>query len=122
LTLSLQKSLYRHQQALLSHAQQSAACNITHEIEARLARWLLRAHDLTGGNKLDLTQQFLAEMLGVQRSSVSLVAHTLQQAGLIRYRRGHVELLNIDGLRETACECYEVVKMNYEALLKPHND
>jgi CRP-like cAMP-binding protein len=119
---SLQLALFRHQQTVLANAQQSAACNITHPVEGRLARWLLRAHDLTGEKNLPLTQQFLAEMLGVQRSSVSIVAHTLQQAGLIRYRRGHVELVDIEALRECACECYDAVRMSYEALVRPHND
>lgn len=61
-------------------------------------------------------------MLGVQRSSVSIVAHTLQQAGLIRYRRGHVELVDIEALKECACECYDAVRMSYVALVRPHND
>lgn len=122
MTTDLQRALFRHQQAVLAQAQQAAACNVSHVIESRLARWLLRAHDLTGSKELELTQQFLADMLGVQRSSVSLIAHTLQQAGLIKYHRGHVELLDIDALKETACECYEAVKFNYDALLKPSND
>lgn len=105
-----------HEQALMAQAQQSAACNITHRIENRLARWLLRARDLSGSDKLDLTQEYIANMLGVRRTSVSIVAHTLQQAGMLRYSRGHIELLNIDALKETACECYEAVKLNYDAL------
>ena len=65
---------------------------------------------------MDLTQEYIANMLGVRRTSVSIVAHTLQQAGMLRYSRGHIELLNIDALKETACECYEAVKLNYDAL------
>ncbi len=72
--------LMRHEQVLFAQAQQSAACNVSHKVEARLARWLLRSRDLSGSDTLLLTQEFLAQMLGVQRSSVSLVAHTLQQA------------------------------------------
>jgi CRP-like cAMP-binding protein len=111
-----------HEQVLMAQAQQSAACNVTHHIESRLARWLLRAADLHGGDELELTQEYVAEMLGVRRTSVSVVANTLQQAGMIRYARGHIKILNADALRETACECYEAVRLNYEALLHPSND
>jgi CRP-like cAMP-binding protein len=107
-----------HEQALMAQAQQSAACNLTHKIENRLARWLLRARDLTGSDKLALTQEYIAEMLGVRRTSVSLVAHTLQQAGMLRYARGQIQLLNIEALQETACECYEAVKLNYHVLTR----
>jgi|ERR1044071_5857354 CRP-like cAMP-binding protein len=110
-----------HEQTLMAQAQQSAACNITHNIENRLARWLLRARDLSGSDELNLTQEYIADMLGVRRTSVSVVAHTLQQAGMLRYRRGHIELLNIEALKETACECYEAVKLNYDALTRSGN-
>jgi CRP-like cAMP-binding protein len=110
-------TLIRHEQALFAQAQQSAACNASHSVESRLARWLLRTRDLTGGDKLELTQEFLAQMLGVRRTSVSLVANTLQSAGFIRYSRGHVQILNLDGLRETSCECYETVKAHNDRLI-----
>lgn len=113
-------ALMRHEQALFAEAQQSAACNASHKIENRLARWLLRSRDLSGGDTLELTQEFLAQMLGVQRSSVSIVASTLQHAGLIRYSRGTIEITNLAGLREASCECYEKVKSHYDRLLK-HN-
>lgn len=109
----------RHEQTVYSQAQQSTACIATHHVEARLCRWMLRARDLSGTDTLMFTQEFLAEMLGVQRSSVSVVAHTLQNAGLIKYSRGRIEILNVDGLRETACECYSTVKSNYQTLLGP---
>jgi len=109
--------LMRHEQFILAQAQQAAACNATHTLEARLARWLLRCNDLLGSDDIGLTQEFLAEMLGVRRTSVSLVANTLQTAGLIRYRRGHIRLLNIEGLRESACECYATIKAHGERLL-----
>jgi len=109
--------LIRHEQALFAQVQQSAACNALHSVESRLTRWLLRACDLAGTDKLELTQEFLAQMLGVRRTSVSLVASTLQNAGFIRYRRGHVEILNMGGLRETACECYETVKAHSDRLI-----
>jgi hypothetical protein len=95
---------------LFVQAQQSAACNASHTVEARLARWLLRSRDLSGSDTLLLTQDFLAQMLGVQRSSVSPAANTLQSAGLIRYSRGRVEIANLRGLQDISCECYGTVK------------
>jgi hypothetical protein len=76
-------------------------------------------HDLFDSDQLPLTQGFLAQMIGVRRNSVSLVANTLQQAGLIRYRRGHIEITNLEGLMETSCECYETVKAQSDRLLNP---
>ena len=114
---ALQSLIMRHEQTVYAQAQQSAACNATHDIESRLARWLLRARDLSGGDTLPFTQEFLAEMLGVRRTSVSLTAHTLQQAGLIRYRRGHIQITDLEGLRETACECYDTIRKRYSGLL-----
>lgn len=111
-------ALIRHEQALLAQAQQSAACNATHSVEARLSRWLLRLRDVHDGETLPLTQEILARMIGVQRNAVSLVAHALQQAGVIRYSRGHIHILNVKALMETSCECYHVVKSQYERLLK----
>ena len=98
-------------------AQQSAACNASHTVEGRLSRWLLRSRDLSGSDTLALTQEFLAQMLGVQQSSVSLVANTLQQAGLIRYSRGRIEILDLEGLQDASCECYGTVKAHYDRLL-----
>jgi hypothetical protein len=112
----LRSILIRHEQVLLAQAQQTAGCNASHTVEARMCRWLLRIRDLTGSDEMALTQEFLAQMLGVQRSSVSIVAGTLQKAGLIKYRRGHISLVDIDGLKESACECYETVKQHYERL------
>jgi Crp-like helix-turn-helix protein len=111
-----------HEQALFAQAQQSAACNATHQLENRLARWLLRASDLRGGDELRLTQEYIAEMLGVRRTSVTLVAHTLQQAGMIRYTRGRIQLTDVPALQETACECYEAVKLNYDAMFHSSNN
>jgi CRP-like cAMP-binding protein len=109
--------LIRHEQTVYAQAQQSAACNATHHVEARLARWMLRARDLSGSDMLPFTQEFLAEMLGVRRTSLSLVAHTLQQAGVIKYSRGKIQITDVDGLRECACECYASVQAHYDALL-----
>ena len=111
-----------HEQALFSQAQQSAACNATHVIESRLSRWLLRASDLHNSHELPLIQEYIAQMLGVCRTSVTVVARTLQEAGMIRYARGHIKLLDISALQQGACECYETVKSIYEAPLHPpHN-
>jgi CRP-like cAMP-binding protein len=90
-----------------------------HEVEARLCRWLLRARDLSASDQLPFTQEFLAEMLGVRRTSVTTVAHTLQEAGMIKYTRGKIEILNTEGLRDSACECYETIKEQYAQLLGP---
>jgi CRP-like cAMP-binding protein len=106
-----------HEQALFAQAQQSAACNVAHVIESRLARWLLRAADLTGTDELHLTQEYIAQILGVRRTSVTVVARTLQQAGMIQYRRGLIKLADVPALRQVACECYRTVKRNSEAFL-----
>jgi CRP-like cAMP-binding protein len=110
-------ALFKHEQLILVQAQQSAACNATHTVEARLARWLLRCRDLQDSDDLPLTQEFISEMMGVRRTSVSVVANTLQQAGFLRYSRGHIRILNLEGLQETACECYRTVKSQAERLL-----
>ena len=110
-----------HEQALFAQAQQSAACNAAHVIESRLSRWLLRAADLHGSDELPLTQEYIAQMLGVRRTSVTVVARTLQEAGLISYKRGKIKLLDIPTLQEAACECYEAIKLNYDALLHQSN-
>jgi CRP-like cAMP-binding protein len=107
----------RHEQTLFAQAQQSTACMANHEVEARLCRWLLRARDLSGNDHLPFTQEFLAEMLGVRRTSVTTVAHTLQQAGMIKYTRGRIQILDVEGLKESACECFETIKEQYAQLL-----
>jgi CRP-like cAMP-binding protein len=116
-SIAFRTTLIRHEQALFAQAQQSAACNAMHSAESRLARWLLRMHDLAGTDELHLTQDFLAQMIGVQRNSVSIVAHTLQQAGIIKYSRGHIEILNLAALKKISCECYQAVNMQYQRLL-----
>jgi CRP-like cAMP-binding protein len=116
-SVTFRTTLIRHEQILLAQSQQSAACNAIHTIEARLSRWLLRCRDLTGSEDLPLTQEFIAQMLGVRRTSVSIVANTLQQAGLIKYKRGHIRVLDLDGLRESACECYWTVKSLSDRLI-----
>jgi CRP-like cAMP-binding protein len=109
--------LIRHEQTVYTQAQQSAACNASHLVEARLCRWMLRARDLSGSDTLPFTQEFLAEMLGVTRPTVSMVAHTLQKAGLIKYTRGRIQIVDLEGLRESSCECYGTVRAFYETLI-----
>jgi CRP-like cAMP-binding protein len=113
---SLLSALVRHEQTVYAQASQSAACMAAHHVEARLCRWLLRARDLTGTDTLDFTQEFLAEMLGVRRTSVTLHARTLQQAGLIKYSRGKIQISDVEAMQETVCECYGTVKAYYQAL------
>jgi len=116
-SVTIRTLLLRHEQAVMVQAQQSAACNASHTVGARLSRWLLWSRDLSGVETLGLTQEFVAQMLGVRRTSVSLVANTLQNAGLIRYRRGRIEITDLEGLREASCECYGRLKMQYDRLL-----
>jgi CRP-like cAMP-binding protein len=110
-------TLARHRQFILAQAQQSAACNAVHTLEARLSRWLLRCRDLLDSDDILLTQEFLAEMLGARRTSVSLVASALKQAGFIEYRRGHIRVIEVEGLRESTCECYETNKAQGNRLI-----
>jgi CRP-like cAMP-binding protein len=110
-------TMARHRQFILAQAQQSAACNAAHTLEARLARWLLRCRDLLGSDDIHLTQEFLAEMLGARRTSVTLVASALKQAGFIQYRRGHIRVIDVEGLRDSACECYRTNKAQGNRLI-----
>ena len=114
----LRSLLIRHEQVLFAQAQQSAGCNASHTVESRMCRWLLRIRDLTQSNRMQLTQEFLAQMLGVRRSSVSLVAGSLQTSGFIKYRRGNIELLDVEAMESAACECYARVRLHYERMFK----
>lgn len=116
-SVALRETLFRHERAMFAQAQQSAACNASHSIEARLACWLLRTRDLIGGDTLPVTQQLLGQMLGVQRTGVSSAASTLQKAGKIKYAWGRVQVTDLKGLNAGACECYRAVKANYRRLL-----
>jgi CRP-like cAMP-binding protein len=107
----------RHTEALFGHAIQSVACNALHSVEARFCRWLLTCHDRISTDTVALTQEFLADMLGVQRTTVTAVARTLQAKGAIRYRRGVVDIIDRSVLEQLACECYGVIRRNYERLL-----
>lgn len=109
--------LMRFALALMKQVSQTAACNRNHHVAERLARWLLTCHDRVHGDELKLTQEFIAEMLGTRRSGVSEAAMMLQGAGLIRYSRGHITILDREGLEEFACECYATVKIEFDRLL-----
>jgi CRP-like cAMP-binding protein len=102
-------------QAYLVQQSQTAACNAVHSVQARAARWLLSCDDRKGGQRLRLTQQFLAEMLGVTRATVGVVARSMQEAGLIRYARGTVAIEDRPGLERVACECYRTIRNAYRA-------
>ena len=99
--------LNRYSQALNGFIMQSTACNAVHSVEQRLARWLLLAHDRVERNDFPLTQEFVAMMLGATRPTVSVVAGTLQKAGLIEYHRGHVTIVDRERLESASCECYQ---------------
>jgi CRP-like cAMP-binding protein len=116
---SFRATLARHGLAVYAQIQQTAGCNASHTVESRLARCLLHTRDLSGSDKLVLTQEAMAQMIGARRNSVSLVATTLQQANVIHYSRGHIEITNLDGLIRTSCECYTTVKTQYDRLLHP---
>jgi CRP-like cAMP-binding protein len=115
----LRRVTERYLQAYLSLVSQSVACNRLHHIEARFARWILMTHDRVLGDDFYLTQEFLAAMLGVHRPRVSLVAGSFQQAGMIRYNRGHMTILKREALEEMTCECYGIVKTQFERTIGP---
>jgi CRP-like cAMP-binding protein len=109
--------LLRYTQALITQMAQTAVCNRHHSLDQQLCRWLLLSLDRLQGNELAMTQELIANMLGVRRESVTEAALKLQQAGLIRYTRGHILVLDRDGLEKRSCECYAVVKKEYDRLL-----
>ena len=114
---ALARALGRYTQAMLTMVAQSSACNRLHQIDRRCARWLLTTHDRVRGDTFDLTQLFLAQMLGVRRASVSEAAARLQSRGLIQYTRGRITVRDRDGLEAAACECYLLVAAEFDRLL-----
>ncbi|MBK6704762.1 MAG: Crp/Fnr family transcriptional regulator [Caulobacteraceae bacterium] len=116
----LRDLLLRYTHVFHVQVAQTAACNAHHELGQRLARWLLAAHDRSGVPELSLTQDLIAVMLGVRRSTVSIAASTLQKAGVIRYHHGRITILDRIGLEDAACECYEAVASEYRALFGEH--
>jgi CRP-like cAMP-binding protein len=111
-----------YNEVLLAQVQQSAACNALHDAEARFCRWLLQSCDRSDSDIVPITQEFLAQMLGVRRTTVTLVAQSLQDAGMLRYRRGRVEIIDRAALEARACECYAVVRREIDEHLPPAED
>jgi CRP-like cAMP-binding protein len=107
----------RYTQAFIAQVSQTTACNSLHKIDQRLARWLLEVHDRVEGDEVALTQELMADMLGVRRAGVTQTAQKLQEGGLIHYKRGHVHILNRSGLEAYSCECFHTVKDEYDRLL-----
>ena len=114
---SLARLLSRYAQALLNQLAQQAACSTLHSVEIRCARWLLMCHDRVGMNEFPLTHEFLAQMLGVRRASVTLIARSLLRKGIIAYRRGIVTILDRKGLEAATCEHYTLTRDEYDRLL-----
>ena len=112
-----QRLLLRYTQALMTQMSQTAVCNRHHSVEQQLCRWLLLTLDRTTTNDLVMTQELIASMLGVRREGITEAAGKLQHAGLISYRRGHISVLNRQGLEARSCECYGVVKKEFSRLL-----
>lgn len=113
---SLRHFMVLHSQALYVQAQQTAACNALHSVNARLSRWLLRVRELRGCDQFKVTQEYIAAMIGSRRNAVSLAAHTLQQSNVIRYSRGHIEISDPEALKKSACECYGELRAQYQRL------
>jgi CRP-like cAMP-binding protein len=109
--------VHRYTQAFVSQIGQQVACNGLHSIEERCARWMLLTHDRVGSDEFPLTQEFLAQMLGVRRPSVTLVAGILQQAGFIRFRRGRIRVTDRRGLEGASCDCYRVLREVFDRLV-----
>ena len=109
--------LLRYTQALLRHSERLTACNTWHPIEQRLCRWLLITHDRVQADQFEITQEFLSQMLGVHRKSVTIAASNLQRAGLICYSRGKLTVLDREGLEAASCECYRAIRRQFDQLL-----
>ncbi len=116
-SLPMRHLLLRYTQALLTQMAQTAVCNRHHSIEQQLCRWLLLSFDRLPSDELVMTQELISNMLGVRREGITDAARKLQSAGLIEYRRGHITLLDRQGLEDNVCECYSVVKREYDRLL-----
>jgi CRP-like cAMP-binding protein len=114
----LHRLLMRHVMAVLNQIAQSTSCNRLHQVQERCARWLLHTHDRVHGNSFVLTHEFLGQMLGVHRPTVTVAARMLQQAGLINYARGKIEVIDRAGLEAASCNCYRLIVDQYERLLE----
>lgn len=115
----LQDLFVSYSETLLSQVMQTVACNSLHSVEERLSRWLLMMYDRAEGEKLTYTHEFLARIMGANRTSVTLAAQSLQNQGLITYRRGMMQVLDRAGLEAASCECYAIVKKRFDAFLTP---
>lgn len=113
---SVQHVLLRYTQSLITQISQTAVCNRLHSVEKRLARWLLLCQDRVDSDQLPMTQEFISNMLGGRRESVTVAAGRLQDAGLIHYSRGHITILDRPGLETAVCECYQIVRAEFERL------
>jgi CRP-like cAMP-binding protein len=111
-----QALVLRYVYSLLKQMSQTCLCNHFHTIEARLCRWLTVMCERSENKRLSLTQEFLSYILGVQRTSIGLIANAMQTKGIIRYSRGKLEVLDLDQLRKSACECYQIVNTEYQSL------
>jgi CRP-like cAMP-binding protein len=116
-TPTLHKLMLRYTMALLNQIAQGTSCNRLHEVQERCARWLLQTHDRVEGDSFPITHEFLSQMLGVHRPTVSVAAAALQRAGLIDYTRGQITVVDRKGLEAAACACYRIIKEEYDRLL-----
>lgn len=116
---ALLHKLLKYTQALITQMAQTAVCNRHHSVDQQLCRWLLLSLDRLSSNELAMTQELIANMLGVRREGVTLAAGKLQEAGLIHYSRGHITVIDRKGLEARVCECYEVVRKEFERILYP---
>jgi len=117
----LHQLVSKYAQAMINHISQSVACNHLHSVEERTCRWLLMMHDRVGKNDFLLTQEFIAQMLGVRQSSVTVATGLLERAGLITYKRGRITVLDRERLEQASCECYNVVRLEYDRLLEKNS-
>src|SRR5262245_53462459 len=120
---TLRALVVRYNDLLIRQIQQSVACNALHALEARLCRWLLQTHDCVDGDVVPLTQEFLGQMLGVRRTTVTIAARLLQERGMINYRRGHIRIVDRAAIEKFACECYAAVRHSADKVFlpPPHN-
>lgn len=114
--VQLRALLLRYTQALITQISQTGVCNRLHQVDVRLCRWLLLARDRMGTSQIPITQEFMAHMLGVRRECVNQAVHRLQRSGLVNNGRGHIEILDPSGLEASACECYSVIRSEFDHL------
>jgi CRP-like cAMP-binding protein len=116
--LDLRNLVLRYLHLVLTQVSQSAVCNRFHAMEARLCRWLMISRGIIDSDEIPLTQELLSQMLGVARTGVTMTAGILQQSGLIRYHRGRITILDREALADASCECYRIVKQEFDRFIK----